>query len=82
LFPQRRFAGLFLFFIFPVSETVVNVSVDFLMCFLQALASCVCFQSFLDNVIAEYGTDEQLVENMPLVFSLASLLQGTTTLFL
>ncbi|RHN43039.1 putative ubiquitinyl hydrolase 1 [Medicago truncatula] len=47
----------------------------FLNVVLQALASCVCFQSFLDDVIAEYGTDEQLVENMPLVFSLASLLQ-------
>ncbi|CAJ2676917.1 unnamed protein product [Trifolium pratense] len=47
----------------------------FLNVVLQALASCVCFQSFLDNVIAEYETDEQLVENMPLIFSLASLLQ-------
>lgn len=47
----------------------------FLNVVLQALASCVCFQSFLDDVIAEYGTDEKLVENMPLVFSLASLLQ-------
>ncbi|CAI8619067.1 unnamed protein product [Vicia faba] len=37
-----------------------------------ALASCVCFQSFLDSVIAEYENDD---ENMPLVFSLASLLQ-------
>ncbi|GAU19681.1 hypothetical protein TSUD_78060 [Trifolium subterraneum] len=47
----------------------------FLNVVLQALASCVCFQSFLDNVIAEYETDEQLVENMPLIYTLASLLQ-------
>ncbi|KAI5384294.1 hypothetical protein KIW84_071344 [Lathyrus oleraceus] len=47
----------------------------FLNVVLQALASCVCFQSFLDGVIAEYVKDEQLDENLSLVFSLASLLQ-------
>ncbi|KAL5059555.1 hypothetical protein RYX36_031159 [Vicia faba] len=35
----------------------------FLNVVLQALASCVCFQSFLDSVIAEYENDD---ENMPL----------------
>jgi hypothetical protein len=58
---------------------VINECVDLFYIFLQALASCVCFQSFLDNVIAEYETDEQIVENMPLVFSLASLLQGSSS---
>ncbi|XP_058787665.1 ubiquitin carboxyl-terminal hydrolase 27-like [Vicia villosa] len=47
----------------------------FLNVVLQALASCVCFQSFLDSVLAEYENDEPLGENMPLVFSLDSLLQ-------
>ncbi|CAK8578901.1 unnamed protein product [Lathyrus sativus] len=47
----------------------------FLNVVLQALASCVCFQSFLDSVIAEYENDERRDGNMSLVFSLASLLQ-------
>lgn len=46
----------------------------FLNVVLQALASCCCFQSFLDNVITEFGSDE-LVDDTPLVFSLASLIQ-------
>jgi len=70
-------------FSFCFFNCAINQFVDlFFFLFLQALASCVCFQSFLHSVIAEYGTDEQLVQNMPLVFSLASLVQGTTTLFL
>ncbi|KAK7269529.1 hypothetical protein RIF29_22260 [Crotalaria pallida] len=46
----------------------------FLNVVLQALASCVCFQSFLRGAIAECGT-EDIVESMPLAVSLASLLQ-------
>lgn len=43
----------------------------------QALASCDCFVSFLDNLI---GTDdllpEEKTERMPLIFALSSLLEG------
>lgn len=56
------------------SDKWVLILVSFL---LQALASCCCFQSFLDNVITEFGSDE-LVDDTPLVFSLASLIQGST----
>ncbi|XP_062185318.1 ubiquitin carboxyl-terminal hydrolase 27 isoform X2 [Phragmites australis] len=48
----------------------------FLNVILQALASCDCFVSFLDNLI---GTDdllpEEKTERMPLIFALSSLLE-------
>ncbi|KAK7247518.1 hypothetical protein RIF29_42401 [Crotalaria pallida] len=46
----------------------------FLNVVLQALASCFCFQSFLHAAMAECGTDD-IVQSMPLVVSLASLLE-------
>ncbi|TKY60382.1 Ubiquitin carboxyl-terminal hydrolase 27 [Spatholobus suberectus] len=46
----------------------------FLNVVLQALASCVCFQSFLYSVIGECG-NEDLDENMPLTLSLATLIE-------
>ncbi|XP_054807916.1 ubiquitin carboxyl-terminal hydrolase 27 isoform X2 [Prosopis cineraria] len=46
----------------------------FLNVVLQTLASCSCFQTFLNSVIQEFGT-EDLTERMPLTFALASLLQ-------
>ncbi|KAI4345147.1 hypothetical protein L6164_012301 [Bauhinia variegata] len=46
----------------------------FLNVVLQALASCVCFQTFLHSVIQECGI-EDLVERMPLTVSLTDLLE-------
>ena len=49
-------------------------------CFWQALASCSCFQSFLQKTISEIeqSIDEDLVDSLPLAVSLATLLEGSS----
>nr|KYP67809.1 Ubiquitin carboxyl-terminal hydrolase 27 [Cajanus cajan] len=51
----------------------------FLNVVLQALASCFCFQSFVHGVIGECR-NKDLDENMPLAFSLATLLEELSSL--
>lgn len=51
----------------------------FLNVVLQALASCFCFQGFVHGVIGECR-NKDLDENMPLAFSLATLLEELSSL--
>lgn len=77
LIDQNRF----FFFLLTSSYEWIALIFFWLLKFRQALASCVFFQPFLQNLVEEFELHEGMGEALPLTVSLASILEGTFFFF-